>query len=554
MNTNGTITSFSPARGAYFDIGGDSYSTLTGLKSYSLTNPDPQTLRFEIRPGDSGWNDGGDNVDRSQVNQTPELINPGTPIAIDYQFMVQPNGPNNTFTNTASWFVTSEMQSGAGSSVGASPSFAVELAGNHLQIVARYVQPGGNPANGSPDLHMLTLWTDPNPIQPGQYKDINIQANNSNSGGGYLKVSVDGNQVVNYEGPLGYGDPTYWMEGLYRNAGPTQTVIADFRNLTMVTGSQAAGWAGVGGPTSSGSTTQPSAPTTPMSPTTPTSPITSPTTPPRTSTTPTTPIAPTTPTTPTTPGSSETTPVLTVANPALSVRGRGGSVDLGVNVSTTDRNDRVTVNITGLPKYETITSNLDGRTYRGNNITLTAAQVDAGLVLNSYYRNGGSPGATLTLTANAKDPVTGATASAAPQTIAVANSRYAASTTSSQPTAATSPLAATDTTTTSPVVNRAMSSVNTDQASKAVATAAPALLSQLRDMGGVATLVSQTITATNDAQSSGTTTAGLANQSYALLNQHLAGCTGRFDAGQIVASASNGATAGQVSFLTRPQH
>ena len=51
-----------------------------------------------------------------------------------------------------------------------------------------------------------------------------------------------------------------------------------------------------------------------------------------------------------------TTPALTVADPTLSVRGRGGSVGLGVNVSTTDTNDRVTVRVTGLPRYETITS------------------------------------------------------------------------------------------------------------------------------------------------------------------------------------------------------
>ena len=64
----------------------------------------------------------------------------------------------------------------------------------------------------------------------------------------------------------------------------------------------------------------------------------------------------------------------------------------------------------------------------GENITLTAAQVDSGLTLNSYYRGGRHPEATLTLTANAKDPVTGAVTSAAPQTITVANSRSAAMT------------------------------------------------------------------------------------------------------------------------------
>jgi hypothetical protein len=252
-----------------------------------------------------------------------------------------------------------------------------------------------------------------------------------------------------------------------------------------------------------------------------------------------------------------TTPALTVADPTLLVRGRGGSVGLGVNVSTTDPNDRLSVRVTGLPKYETITSNLDGRTFRGNNITLTAAQVESGLVLNSYSR-WARPEATLTLTANAKDPVTGAVASTAPQTITVANLRSAATTTTlSQPTSVTTPPTATGTTTTSQV-DRALSWVNQnqDQASKAVATAAPALMSQLRGVlgDGVATSAPQAITATNDARSAGTPTASLANQSFALLNQHLAGSTGRVDSGQIVSGVSNGATAGQVSFLTRPQH
>ena len=128
-----------------------------------------------------------------------------------------------------------------------------------------------------------------------------------------------------------------------------------------------------------------------------------------------------------------TRPVLTVADNSLWVAGRGGTVDLGINVTTTDPNDLVTVNITGLPKYETITDKLDGQTFRGNNITLTAAQVDSGLTLQSNYRGGGHPVATLTLTANAKDPVTGAVTTAAPQTITVTDPRPAATTTTTSP-------------------------------------------------------------------------------------------------------------------------
>lgn len=137
------------------------------------------------------------------------------------------------------------------------------------------------------------------------------------------------------------------------------------------------------------------------------------TTPPET-TSPVTPPVVTTP--PVTSGA--TKPVLSVADDTLSVQ-PGGQVDLGIGVSTTDTNDFVSVYIRGLPGYESITNNLDGRTYTGNNITLSAAQVESGLVLHSSYRGSGSPTATLSVTAIGKDPDTGAYASSGTKTITV---------------------------------------------------------------------------------------------------------------------------------------
>jgi beta-glucanase (GH16 family) len=139
---------------------------------------------------------------------------------------------------------------------------------------------------------------------------------------------------------------------------------------------------------------------------------------------------PTTPTTPTTPASSVATPVLSVADHSLSVSANG-AIDLGLGVKTSDPNDSVTVNIKGLPRYETITSNIDGKTFRGNNITLTAAQVDGGLTLHSNYKGFGHPVATLTATATGKDPVTGAIATSAAQTITVTDPPAASAGTSS---------------------------------------------------------------------------------------------------------------------------
>jgi hypothetical protein len=256
-----------------------------------------------------------------------------------------------------------------------------------------------------------------------------------------------------------------------------------------------------------------------------------------------------------------TRPVLTVADHTLSVTGRGGKVGLGARVTTTDRNDRVTVNITGLPSYETITDKRDGHTFKGNNITLTAAEVDSGLVLHSYYGGGGHPVAKLTLTASAKDPVTGAVKKAAAQTITVTDPPPAATTTTTSPRTTTVTKHQSSTSTSTVVAATVPKPITvTDPAPAAAASPAhpaSALFSQIRDLvanSGVATSAPQHVTVVDLAPATGTATASLASQSFALLNQYLAGNTGRVNPGQIVAAVSNGAGFGQESFLTKPQH
>jgi hypothetical protein len=106
--------------------------------------------------------------------------------------------------------------------------------GDYLQVTARYIHPGGNPTNGSGStLTDLTLWTQSTNIVRGQWYDIKIRANVSNTGaGGYLYVWVDGTQVVNYSGLLGYGYDTYWLFDIYRESEPQDTA-AQFRNMTV---------------------------------------------------------------------------------------------------------------------------------------------------------------------------------------------------------------------------------------------------------------------------------------------------------------------------------
>ena len=107
-------------------------------------------------------------------------------------------------------------------------------------------------------------------------------------------------------------------------------------------------------------------------------------------------------------------PIVTIGNPSITVAA-GSSIALPVTVSPSG--SAVTVNITGLASYETITDHSDSTVFSGNSVTLTAAEVNSGLMLNSSYTGTGHPVNTLTVTAN--DTANGQTSSSAPQTITV---------------------------------------------------------------------------------------------------------------------------------------
>jgi hypothetical protein len=222
--TGGLITNFTSTRYSQFQIDGVSYSVLTVGKSHSLQQIDNRTLRFEVRQGDSVW---CCNNETAEVQRAPKW-NPGTPVTVEYQFMLEPGA-----TNTASWFVTSEFHNDDGAAgVATSPPVVIQLAGERLQVAGRYCPSGLNPSNAAGNLTYMTLWTSPVNIVRGQYYDIKMQTNISNNSSGYLNVWVNGVQVVNYRGMLGYGYQTYYMQGLYRSSTP-EAAAARVRNLTV---------------------------------------------------------------------------------------------------------------------------------------------------------------------------------------------------------------------------------------------------------------------------------------------------------------------------------
>ena len=115
---------------------------------------------------------------------------------------------------------------------------------------------------------------------------------------------------------------------------------------------------------------------------------------------------------------SEPALTLTVSQSSISVAGSGGSTSLSISVSNYDFGDNVSVTIGGLASYESVTDTLDGNSFTGASITLSAAEVNSGLTLHSSFSGTGHPVNTLTVTATNSTP--GETSeTTAPKTIKV---------------------------------------------------------------------------------------------------------------------------------------
>lgn len=232
----GLITNFTSARYNKFQIDGVPYGVLTVNKSYNLEQIDNHTLRFEIQQGDSVWCCNNE----ASLIQRDQMWEPETPLTIAYQFMLEPGA-----ANTADWFVLAEIQTDLSNSpfpkAGVSPVVTIGLGGpktapwsggEHLQVWSQWCPTNLSPANGAGNVKNQILWSQPTDIVRGKWYDIRIQTTIINSSAGHLNVWIDGTQVVNYSGPVGFGYPNYFLYGVYRHTSP-QNTAAQFKNMTI---------------------------------------------------------------------------------------------------------------------------------------------------------------------------------------------------------------------------------------------------------------------------------------------------------------------------------
>ena len=119
MSTEGIVTDFSPHSGDQIFVDGMPYNVENANRPWSITNPEPDTLRFELRSGDT-WEQDPSTKERSGIAGA-SFFAAGKDVSLDYDFMVEPGDPN-----TSDWLLIGQFHAADGFS---SPPFAVELIG-----------------------------------------------------------------------------------------------------------------------------------------------------------------------------------------------------------------------------------------------------------------------------------------------------------------------------------------------------------------------------------------------------------------------------------------
>jgi polysaccharide lyase-like protein len=218
-NTAGAVTGFNPANGSRFQVGGKEVAAQNGNKSWSVTNPDKYTLRFEVRSGDvwasSGYNDSANN--RSELEFT-QRSNAGTKVTLSETLTLEP-GP----VSTASFFNFNQLHTTDPQSPPCPITFQL-TPGDFMEIVVQW--PGT-------DWHRV--YRSPQPVARGKPMAVKFEAMMDADGSdGYLKVWLDGSQIVDYRGKIGANSPQqyYWKCGIYRKKA-AETTAATYRNVAV---------------------------------------------------------------------------------------------------------------------------------------------------------------------------------------------------------------------------------------------------------------------------------------------------------------------------------
>lgn len=224
-------------------VGGLAYyvenANVSGNAPWAITEMNDHTLRFTLKPGDL-WQDNGSN--RTEISGDA-LYAANTTVNVSYQMTVQPGNidPN------LSWEIMGQMHADENSAIVGSltadyPIYSVHLTGaggygggDYLAIEGIYLPSGSNTPIDVPGTAANNgyLYVSSQPIIRGQSYAMQMQASFQDNAKGFLEVWINGVQVVDYHGPIGYGAANYWKEGVYEGDTTTQAVTVDYANTAV---------------------------------------------------------------------------------------------------------------------------------------------------------------------------------------------------------------------------------------------------------------------------------------------------------------------------------
>lgn len=212
--------------------GGETYWIENANKSWSISAPEPDALRFEVRDRDVYWWDlqHGATSERSEARSEKEIAN-GTALDISYKFNIEPGAVNNAY-----FMVLGQLhQDDYDGAQPWSPPFALALEGERMVLDVRYSGADGMPVT-------KRIFTDTADFKRGVDHDIDIKAVFDPSGSGRLVVSRDGVILADYSGPLGYDDQNgvYWKYGIYRHSNATDPIAVNYKEMAIKTGNSVA--------------------------------------------------------------------------------------------------------------------------------------------------------------------------------------------------------------------------------------------------------------------------------------------------------------------------
>ncbi len=246
------ISGFTATSGSFFQISTLQFSPQNANHAWSITNPDSQTLIFQVQPGDQ-WAGDPAGVERSEVDGATNMFTPGTEVNVAYNFeMTSP-----TVRSATTFFMIGKFHNDDATLGGSTANpFEIDLQPNdQMRITIGWLTANPSPVatastatvNGV-NLSYGFAFQDSTNIVRGHNYAMQIQCK-MHPTAGVLHVWRDGIQIVNYSGPLGFNFNTYWKYGIYRAAG-ADTQTAQYQNMVLSAGPLVLGTAATYAPAS----------------------------------------------------------------------------------------------------------------------------------------------------------------------------------------------------------------------------------------------------------------------------------------------------------------